>query len=173
MKPVGMFDPVMLEKLYHGDEFEPFPMLIPLVVHADDRGSLFEVLHDYELPGYIEKRFGQVYMVKSPVRGTIRGFHRHDLLWDYFCVVHGRAKVVMVRPKANEPSVADEVWSTVLAAEKPSVVVIPPLVFHGWEALTDDTILLSIGSEVYNPKTPDEERIPFDTFGDVWGIKPK
>jgi dTDP-4-dehydrorhamnose 3,5-epimerase len=173
MKSVGKFDPATLDKLYRGDEIEPFPMVIPLTVHADDRGSLFEVLHEHELPGLIEKRFGQVYTVKSPVRGTIRGFHRHQVLWDYFCVVHGRAKVVMVRPKEHEPKVADEIWSCTLAEEVPSVVVIPPLLFHGWVALTDETILLSIGSEVYDAQQPDEERIPFDTFGDVWGIRPK
>jgi dTDP-4-dehydrorhamnose 3,5-epimerase-like enzyme len=158
----------------------PEPMVKKLTVHADDRGSLFEVLHDYELPS--EKvvgesdipAFGQVYIVRSPVRGTIRGFHRHVRLWDYFTVVHGRAKVIVVRREYGESKVTnDMVWSTVLAAEAPSMVVIPPYLYHGWESGTDETVLVSIASEVYDGKKPDEERIPFDAFGDVWGIKPK
>lgn len=158
----------------------PEPMVKKLTVHADDRGSLFEVLHDYELS--YEKvvgesdipAFGQVYIVRSPVRGTIRGFHRHVQLWDYFTVVHGRAKVVVARRDFGPARIAaDAIWSTVLAAEAPSLVVIPPYLYHGWEALTDDTVLVSIGSEVYDSQRPDEERIRFDAFGDVWGIKPK
>ncbi len=158
----------------------PEPMVKKLAVHADDRGSLFEVLHDYELP--YEKvagesdipAFGQVYIVRSPVRGTIRGFHRHVKLWDYFTVVHGRAKVIVARRDYGISHIeSDAIWSTVLAAEAPSVVVIPPYLYHGWEALTDDTVLVSIGSEVYDSQCPDEERIPYDAFGDVWGIKPK
>jgi len=158
----------------------PEPMVKKLDVHADDRGSLFEVLRDYELPytrvagGGDVPSFGQVYIVRSPVRGTVRGFHRHQRLWDYFTVVHGRAKVVVARRDYGLSHVGnDAIWSTVLAAEAPSVVVIPPYLYHGWEALDDQTILVSIGSEVYDSQCPDEERIPFDSFGDVWGIKAK
>jgi len=32
---------------------------------------------------------------------------------------------------------------------------------------------VSVGSEVYDSQRPDEERIPYDAFGDMWGIKPK
>ncbi len=60
-----------------------------------------------------------------------------------------------------------------LAAEAPTLVAIPPYLYHGWEALTDGTVLVSIGSEGYDRQRPDEERIRFDAFGDVWGIKPK
>lgn len=158
----------------------PEPMVQKLTVHADERGSLFEVLHEHELPyervaGESDiPAFGQVYVVRSPVHGTVRGFHRHMRLWDYFTVVHGRAKVVVARRDYGTSRIVDDaIWSTVLAEEAPSVVVIPPYLFHGWEALTDDTVLVSIGSEVYDSKNPDEERIPFDAFGDVWGIQPK
>ena len=176
MKPMEL---IKLQQMVFG-VMAPEPMVKKLDVHADDRGSLFEVLHDYELP--YEKvageadipTFGQVYIVRSPVRGTVRGFHRHIKLWDYFTVVHGRAKVVVAR-RDYGPSgiVQDGIWSTVLAEEAPSIVVIPPYLYHGWEALTDDVVLVSVGSEVYDSKSPDEERIPFDAFGNVWGIKAK
>ncbi len=176
MKPLEL---MKLQQMTSG-LLAPEPMVKKLAVHADDRGSLFEVLHDYELPytrvageGDIPA-FGQVYIVRSPVRGTIRGLHRHQRLWDYFTVVHGRAKVIVVRREYGITQIVDDaMWSAVLAAEAPSVVVIPPYLYHGWEALTDDTVLVSVGSEVYDSQCPDEERIPFDAFGDVWGIKPK
>ncbi len=89
-------------------------------------------------------------------------------------MVHGRAKAIVARREYGIAKIVnDAMWSTVLAAEAPSVVVIPPYLYHGWEALTDDTVLVSVGSEVYDSQCPDEERIPFDSFGDVWGITPK
>jgi hypothetical protein len=38
-------------------------------------------------------------------------------------------------------------------------------------SLEDDTQMISIASEVYNPEDPDEVRIPPDSFGDVWVVK--
>ena len=38
-------------------------------------------------------------------------------------------------------------------------------------ALEDDTQMISVASEYYNSAEPDEERIPADSFGDVWDVK--
>src|SRR3972149_52277 len=67
----------------------------PLTVHEDDRGSLYEILHDHDLPE--GRPIPQFSRVRSPARGTIRAFHRHAKLWDFFCCVRGRAKVVLAK----------------------------------------------------------------------------
>src|SRR3972149_5007704 len=67
----------------------------PLTVHEDDRGSLYEILHDHDMPE--GRPIRQIYLVRSPARGTIRAFHRHAKLWDFFCCVRGRAKVVLAK----------------------------------------------------------------------------
>lgn len=178
------------------------PTLIDLTVHVDDRGSLYEVVREFELPQNVKEvgmpgspepvkvrwaRFGQTYVVNSPSRGTIRAFHRHQILWDYFCVVHGRAKFVVVDgdpkdwgevdqmlAKRNEFGITlgiDEQWDFVLGTEKPRVLVVPPLLWHGWEALTDDVVLMCVGTELYDSGKPDEQRIPARMLRDPWGIK--
>lgn len=140
-------------------------------VHADDRGVLYETLHDYDLIEYGNAKFGQVYVVHNPVRNTVRAFHRHEKLWDYFTIVHGSAKFILVNPGGTT---AREI---ILTDRRPQTLVVPPGCWHGWMSLEDDTVLLSVGSEVYNRNQPDEERVPPNTFDDLfedgspWGIK--
>ena len=141
--------------------------IINLKVNLDDRGYLFEVIHNYEIP-----RFGQVYIVGDPVRGVIRAFHKHDALWDYFCIVKGSAKFVFSDDRKNSATYQQR--ETIILSERlPKTIIVPPGVYHGWMSLEDDTIMASTGSEIYNKEKPDECRISPDTFGDVWTVKGK
>lgn len=139
--------------------------IIILQVNFDDRGYLFEIIHDYEMP-----KFGQVYVVGDPVRGIIRAFHKHEMLWDYFCIVKGSAKFVFVDDRKNSKTHKEQ--ETLILSEKaPKMVIVPPGIYHGWMSLEDHTIMISAGSELYDKEKPDEIRIPPDSFGDVWMIK--
>lgn len=151
--------------------------VIELTRHEDDRGYLYEIIHDRDefLP-----KFGQVYVVSSPVKGTIRAFHKHYQLLDYFCVVRGAAKFVLARmdDSAVEACVResrvcepDALQTFVLTERKPSLLVVPVHTWHGWMALEDDTVVVATGSEVYNRENPDETRVPPDVFGDVWTVQ--
>lgn len=132
--------------------------LIDLKVHQDDRGLLFEVLHDYDLVSKGNARFGQVYIVRNPAPFTVRAFHRHRELWDYFSIIHGAAKFVLVNPGKYSARVLT------LTEWRPQLLIVPPGCWHGWMSLVPDTILLCTGSEVYNSADPDEERVPPDEF---------
>jgi len=63
--------------------------VIDLKLRSDDRGDLFEAIHNYDID-----KFGQVYVVQDRTRNTIRAFHKHHKLIDYFCIIHGSAKFV-------------------------------------------------------------------------------
>ncbi len=150
---------------------------MPLERHIDDRGYLYEVIHATD--GFLPK-FGQTYIVCSPVRGTIRAFHKHAVLWDYFCVAKGTAKFVLAREAdavVKEASDAQRVIKPealetyVLSERKPSMLIVPPGTWHGWMAVEDDTLVVATGSEVYNRANPDEIRVSPDVFGDVWAVK--
>ena len=191
-----------------------------LQVWEDDRGSLFEVVHGFDLPGAVlatygvgvsntqddsltitnkstpavPGRFGQIYVVHNPVRGTIRAFHKHARLWDYFCVVSGRAKFALVDDRdsriretltqkdilgcdvlLNEPSPGDT-QIVVVSARQPKLLVVPPGIFHGWASLEPATTLVSVASELYDRTNPDEIRVPpmyFDLLfgGDPWEVR--
>ena len=138
---------------------------IPLKVNFDDRGYLFEIIHNYDMP-----KFGQVYVVGDPVRGIVRAFHKHDILWDYFCIVKGSAKYVFVDDRKDSKTYKQQ-EIVILSEKSPKMIIIPPGIYHGWMSLEDNTIMVSIGSELYNPENPDEVRIPPDSFDDIWTIK--
>jgi dTDP-4-dehydrorhamnose 3,5-epimerase-like enzyme len=132
-----------------------------LTVHSDDRGDLYEMAHKYDMP-----RFGQVYFVKNPTRGTIRAFHKHQYLWDFFTIVNGRAKFILVDDRKESPTYRKK-EEIILDAGNPKMIVVPPGAHHGWQSLTDDTILASVGSDVYDADDPDETRVAWDKF-DNW-----
>jgi len=141
--------------------------IVSLPINFDDRGYLFEIIHNFDMP-----KFGQVYVVGDPVRGVIRAFHKHNVLWDYFCIVKGSAKFIFVDDRKDSKTFKQQ--ETIILSEKsPKMIIVPPDIYHGWMSLEDDTIMISVASEVYNKEKPDEIRISPDSFGDVWTIKGK
>lgn len=146
--------------------------IIDLVVNEDDRGSLTVIARAAQdsRPNGVIDTFGEVYVVCDPVRGTIRAFHKHHVMWDYFCILTGSAKFVL-RDDRPESASYQQMMTIVTSGRKPRLLTIPPGVFHGWMSLEDNTTMLSIADVIYNPGAPDEVRIPPDAFGDVWTVK--
>jgi len=140
---------------------------VPLVANVDDRGYLIEILRTVD-PHFT--KFGQVYLVGNFGRGTIRAFHKHEILWDWFYISRGSAKVVLVDDRRDSPT-HEQMNVFVTSARNPSLIAVPPGVYHGWMSLEDDTHLISVASEVYNREKPDEVRISPDSFGDVWTVR--
>lgn len=146
--------------------------VIDLAIREDDRGYLIEVARaagDPEPHGVVH-RFGQVYLVGDPVLGTIRAFHKHNELWDWFFISHGSAKFVLKDDRASSPT-NGAIMTVIASARRPRLIVVPPGVYHGWMSLEDDTQMVSTASHIYNREKPDEVRIPPDAFGDVWTVK--
>lgn len=141
--------------------------LVPLVAHVDDRGFLIEILRATD-SHFTE--FGQVYLVGNPARGTIRAFHKHKDLWDWFFISRGAAKFILRDDRPESPTY-EEINTFVVTERNPSLLVVPPGVFHGWMSLVDETHLISTGSTVYNREQPDEIRVPPDAFGVEWTVK--
>lgn len=145
--------------------------LVPLNTHADDRGLLTEI---YRTDTGYHKKFGgninQVYVVENLARGTIRAFHRHKKLWDFFCITHGTAKFALYDDREKAPTYG-QTNTFVFGDKNKSLLIVPPGIYHGWMSLEDDTQLISIASQTYNYDDPDEERISPDSFGYDWSIK--
>ena len=141
--------------------------VVALEPHVDDRGYLIEILRATDEHF---TRFGQVYLVGDVTRGTIRAFHKHQVLYDFFFISHGSAKFALRDDRPDSPTYG-EMMTVVIGERNPSLVVVPPGVYHGWMALEDDTQMISIASEVYDRQQPDEVRVPPDSFGYVWEVK--
>ncbi len=146
--------------------------LISLTARMDDRGYLVEIIRlagDGE-PHSVAHQIQQVYLVGDMTGGTIRAFHKHAELWDWFFISHGSAKFVL-KDDRPDSSTYGELMTIVTSERNPSLIVVPPGVYHGWMSLQDDTQMVSIASHTYNREKPDEVRIPPDSFGDVWTVK--
>jgi dTDP-4-dehydrorhamnose 3,5-epimerase len=141
--------------------------VVDLVPRIDDRGYLIEILRASD--EHFTK-FGQVYLVGDMTRNTIRAFHVHKVLWDWFFISHGSAKFALVDDRKDSPTYK-EINTLVVSERKPQLLVVPPGVYHGWMSLEDDTQMVSTASEVYNRENPDEERVPYDSFGYEWSVK--
>ena len=146
--------------------------VIPLTTYQDDRGFLMEIVRVVggEEPHALAHKFGQVYLVGDPVRGSVRAYHKHAELWDWFCIVHGSAKFVL-NDDRPESATYGEMHSVVAGERAPKLIVVPPGVYHGWVSLEDDTLMISVASHTYDRDAPDEVRIPPESFGDVWTVK--
>lgn len=141
--------------------------IVELKAHVDDRGYLIEVLRATDEHF---TTFGQVYLVGDVARGTIRAFHKHENMWDYFFISHGSAKFTFRDDRPQSPTY-EQMQTVVIGERNPTLIAVPPGVFHGWMALEDDTQMVSIASAVYNRQEPDEVRVPPDSFGYIWEIK--
>jgi len=141
--------------------------VVDLVAHVDDRGYLIEIIRASD--DYFTK-FGQVYLVGNFARGVIRAFHKHSILWDFFFISHGTAKFILRDDRPDSPTYK-EIDTFVVSSKNPSLLVVPPGVYHGWMSLEDDTQMISTASEVYNRENPDEVRVPADSFGVEWEVK--
>jgi len=143
--------------------------ITPLARHLDDRGILAELLRADDP----DAKFGQVYLVESLKAGTIRGLHRHQKMIDWFIVVSGSAKFRFFNDDGDEQVV-------VTSDKHLTRLTVFPGIWHGWMAIEDNTVLVSIASEPYmgwnRAGKLDEERIAHDAFDDGedgWSVKPR
>jgi dTDP-4-dehydrorhamnose 3,5-epimerase len=134
-------------------------VLKDLVLHKDERGALFEILRS-DYPEF--KGFGQTYItVCKP--DWVKGWHYHLKQQDYFCVLRGKARIVLYDRRDNSPT-KGEVNVFELGADKPQALVIPAEVVHGFECLSKgEAWILNVPNQLYNYSQPDEHRIPLDS----------
>jgi len=126
-------------------------ILKPLRYLKDERGALFEILRS----DWKEfKKFGQAYITVCKY-GWVKGWHYHKKQTDNFCVVSGKAKVVLVDLKKK---ISEEY---ILSDDKPALLTIPHGIVHGFECISKnrECRILNIPDQLYNYTKPDEYRI--------------
>ncbi len=99
--------------------------------------------------------------------GVIKAWHLHDVHSDQHTVTRGKLQLVLVDLREDSPT-HGQVNSVMLGALKPRLVKIPPMVMHGWKALSrDEVIVVNFQSHVYLPT--DEYKFPWDcVLRDIW-----
>lgn len=153
------------------------------VKHADHRGFFIEQLKRGDLddagrPFLPEQWFAQMSRSLVYARGgnppeLIKAFHWHKKQWDYWDIVVGNARVVLVDLRADSPT-SGVVQTLILGENSPQMVAIPPLVAHGYQVLGLENVhLVYYVTEPYSPADPDEGRIAWDDprIGFDWRIE--
>ena len=150
---------------------------------TDQRGYFIEQLKRGDLdddgqPFIPDQPFAQMSRSLAYARGgnppeLIKAFHWHRRQWDYWDIIRGNARVVLVDLRHDSPT-RGVIQTLVLGENAPLMVAIPPMVGHGYQALDlRDVILNYYVSEPYDPNNPDEGRIAWNDprIGFDWSIE--
>lgn len=137
-----------------------------LETHVDGRGDVVELWSE---PWTGDGRFAipkHVYQSATD-HGVIKAWHLHARHTDQFAVTRGKMQIVCVDLRPDSPTYA-QVNSVIVGIERPSLLLIPPGVMHGWKALSmPETIVVNLQTEIYDPH--DEFRFPWDcVLNDIW-----
>lgn len=152
--------------------------LIKLITREDGRGLLLKDIQSFSLPKDKNGKpmFGEHYTIINPTP-IIRGFHVHRELWDYFCIITGKAKFVLIDCRKLINGINNQTYGFIneffLSERNPFTLVVPPGVYHGWKSYIPNTILSSTSTHLYDPNNLDEVRVPHTSFGYNWDIKIK
>jgi dTDP-4-dehydrorhamnose 3,5-epimerase len=134
--------------------------VVPLKLVSNRRGHLMEVQRcdDPIYPG-----FGQVYITSTPP-DVIKAWYRHKTQTDQIALVKGRLKLVLFDNRKSS-STCSHCREIIMEETAPTLVQIPPGVWHGFQAIgADPAYLLHLNSVAFDFDSPDEERIaPDDT----------
>ena len=130
-----------------------------IVKHEDERGFFAEILKDND--PFFENIKQTSYTETLP--GVIKAFHYHEKQDDIWFVSKGKALVVMYDMREDSPT-KGMVQDIVTGEDDPMLIFIPEGVAHGYKVLGDNPVCLFYHTtESYDPKNPDEGRIPYDS----------
>jgi dTDP-4-dehydrorhamnose 3,5-epimerase len=130
-----------------------------LKVIPDERGRVMEI---FRCDDEFFQKFGQTYMTTN-YPGVVKAWHYHKIQSDNVCCVSGMIKLVMYDPREDSPT-KGEITELFIGEHNPSLVHIPANIYHGWKGIdSKESLVISIPTEAYNYKTPDEYRV--DPYG--------
>jgi dTDP-4-dehydrorhamnose 3,5-epimerase len=126
-----------------------------LNVIPDERGRLTEILRADD-PEF--KKFGQVYYTTA-YPGVVKAWHYHKIQTDCFFCIKGMTKLVIYDSRKDSLTFG-LINEFIIGEHNPTLVVIPPMVYHGFKAIGDEeSLMINIPTEPYNHATPDEYRL--------------
>jgi len=102
--------------------------------------------------------------------GVVKCWHLHAIHTDQFTVTRGKMQIVCADVRSDSPTYG-EVNSFITGIQRPSLILIPPGVMHGWKALSQpESIVVNLQTHPYDPG--DEIKFPWDcVLADVWEPK--
>lgn len=113
----------------------------------DKRGQLVVFLRNKDLEKNL-KRFGQIYFVTFEKRGVTRGNHYHKKIKEWFGVVSGKVRVVLVDVKTGKRK------QMILDGNSKDYVrlEIGPNIAHGFKSISNTVTLLNYTNKEWSDK---------------------
>ncbi len=140
-----------------------------LRVNLDGRGDVIELWSRpwIEAEGLVMP--AHVYQSATDY-GVVKCWHLHDIHTDQFTVTRGKLQVTLVDIRPNSPTFG-HVNPIILGGQRPRLIKIPPMIMHGWKALSaPEVIVVNLQSHIYD--AADEFKFPWDcVLEDVWEPK--
>ncbi len=138
----------------------------PIVVHADHRGSLAELIN-FDHPFWEEPVVYAYAFTVAP--GRIKGWGMHRLQADRYVAMTGSLRVVLYDGRRESPTFQQFAEFT-FSDRSPGFLRIPPGVWHADQNLGEEPCrLVNFPTRAYNREDPDKYRIdpasgeiPFD-----------
>ena len=153
------------ESTFHGATIEGVRRK-DLTTILDGRGDVIELWSRpwIDAEGFAEP--AHVYQSATDY-GVVKCWHLHAIHTDQFTVTRGKLQVVCVdlRPDSKSYGVVN---SFVMGTARPTLLLIPPGVMHGWKGLAQpETIVVNLQTHVYDPA--DEFKFRWDSLlPSVW-----
>lgn len=119
---------------------------------ADSRGSFTKILKFEDLVNIPEFHLEEVFVSKS-IKGALRGMHiqvNEASNWRIIQVLTGKAFDVLLDLRPDEPTYKS-IQENILHDSNPQILIIPPGVAHGFQAM-EDTEMLYLTSHRYVPE---------------------
>jgi len=136
-----------------------------LTVNLDGRGEVTEL---WSKP-WLEKGLSNVEHIYQSTTdfGVTKCWHLHQMHTDQFVVTRGKLQVTLVDLREESTSFG-HVNVFFLGTLRPRILKIPPMIMHGWKALSfPEVIVLNLQTHVYNKN--DEYKYPWNcVLMDIW-----
>lgn len=124
----------------------------------NERGFLREITRDDQTDFFA---VGQLYQTGT-FEGVVKAWYKHHVQYDGLFVLAGVMKLVLIDDRPDSPTYKT-IQEIVVSATDPAVVRVPPGVWHGFQSVEGDLVLLHLNSHPIQLDKPDEDRLPFDT----------
>ncbi|MFN2291703.1 MAG: dTDP-4-dehydrorhamnose 3,5-epimerase family protein [Anaerolineae bacterium] len=144
-------------------------VLRELHVHLDGRGDVTELWSKPWIEAEGLSGVEHVYQSATDF-GVIKCWHLHGIHTDQLTVTRGKLQITLVDLREGSPSFG-HVDAFFVGSLQPRLVKIPPMVMHGWKALSaPEVLVVNLQSHVYAPS--DEYKFPWDcVLADIWEPK--
>lgn len=136
-----------------------------LTVNLDGRGDVTEL---WSTPWIDDGLVPPAHVYQSATDyGVVKCWHLHNVHTDQFTVTRGKLQVSLADLREDSPTFG-HVNLIFLGSLRPRLIKIPPMVMHGWKALSmPEVLVINLQSHVYTPD--DEWKLPWDcVLSDIW-----